>query len=106
MSFRSESDGWGHSARNILSEERVSLIRITLEESPIILEHWFYRMGRSPQRSVFEDYETFMDYLDKSVSPGDALHVWRFDKLCLDDNTLTDGKYPDEDGMVPERGSY
>jgi hypothetical protein len=104
--YRSEQDGWGYTARNIRSEERLSLIRGALEKSPIILEHWFYRMGRRPERKVFDDFEDFTDYLATHVQPGDALHVWRFDQVCRNDNALTSGKYPDTDGMVPERGAY
>lgn len=106
MAVRAEVDGWGFTAPNILSPERLSLIRETMEVSSIIVEHWFYRGARSPDRSVFDDYDEFENYLHKEARPGDSILIWRFDALCRDDNALAQGKYPDTDGMVPERGAY
>jgi hypothetical protein len=106
MAFRSEADNWSRSGRNIISDDRLELIRATMEESGIIVEHWFYRGGSAPERLVFDDFEKFQEYLDGNASPGDAFHVWRYDELCRNDNSLTTGKYPDTDGSVPEGGAY
>jgi hypothetical protein len=37
--------------------------------------------------------------------PEDAFHVWEFAALCRDGNTLTNGKFPDADGCLPEEGA-
>jgi hypothetical protein len=106
MSVRADVDRWGFTAPNILSPERLSLIRETMEESCIIVEHWYYRGSRGPGRLVFDDYDAFEEYLHKESRPGDSIWIWRFDALCRVDNALAQGKYPDTDGMVPERGAY
>ncbi|MBI3464439.1 MAG: hypothetical protein HY000_15495 [Planctomycetes bacterium] len=90
----------------MLSPERLHLIREVLEQSPVILEHWFYRAGRAPDRLVFDDYEALEACLRTRTCPGDAIHVWRYEALCRDDNSLTHGKCPDTDGLVPKRGAY
>lgn len=103
------SDGrdWSADGRNILSPERLVAVRRVLEEvGPVIVEHWFYYGGRSPDRLVFEDYDELLEYLQANAKPGDALHVWNFGEVCRDDNTLTNGKYPDEQGRVPKGGAY
>ncbi len=81
-------------------------IRGCLERSPIIVEHWYYRMGRSAERRIFDDLEDFQDYLKERARLGDAFHVWGFSALCRDGDTLTNGKFPDADGCVPEEGAY
>jgi hypothetical protein len=58
------------------------------------------------KRLVSDDYDAFVEYLKAGARPGDAFHVWDYADLCLDSNTLTDGKYPDAEGRVPARGSY
>jgi hypothetical protein len=106
MAFRLEEDRWTAQGRSILSAERLEAIRRCLENSPIIVEHWYYRAGRSPVRMIFDDMENFEHYLSEQARPGDAFHVWEFSSLCRDENALTDGKFPDDDGCVPERGAY
>jgi len=106
MNYRNEADEWGTEAPIITSPECLAAIREVMEQSPIIVEHWFYRGGRAPDRLVFDDYETFEEYLRTRTRPGDAIHVWRYDGLCQDDNVLTHGKCPDTDGLVPKRGAY
>jgi len=44
--------------------------------------------GRAPDRLAFGDYEAFAEYLRTQTRPGDAIHVWRYDSLCRDDNAL------------------
>jgi hypothetical protein len=103
------SDGreWTADGRNILSPDRLAAIRRVLEEvGPVIVEHWFYYGGCSPDRRVFEDYDEFVEYLRANAKPGDALHVWEFSRVCRDDNTLAHGKYPDTEGRVPKGGAY
>jgi hypothetical protein len=106
MNFRAQEDGWTTDGRNILSPESLNVVRNCLEQSPVIVEHWYFRGSRSPSRLVFDDFEDFEEYLSKEAGPGDAFHVWEFSSLCRDDNTITNGKYPDSDGYVPEKGAY
>jgi len=106
MAFRVEEDRWTNLGKSILSPESLEAIRRCLENSPIIVEHWYYRAGRSPGRLIFDDMEDFEQYVSEQSRPGDAFHVWEFSSLCRDDNALAVGKYPDSDGCVPERGAY
>jgi hypothetical protein len=106
MSTHSEKDEWGTEAPNIMSPERLSTIREVLEESPVIMEHWFFYGSRSPDRLVFGNYEDLDEYLRTRTRPGDAIHVWRYDVLCRDEDVLTHGKCPDADGLTPKKGAY
>jgi hypothetical protein len=106
MSMRYESDDWGNEAPNILDAARLAAIKQALEDTPIIVEHWFYRGSRAPDRLVFDDYVRFERYLGGFVRPGDSVWIWRFDQACRDDNPLAHGKFPDTDGKVPKRGAY
>jgi hypothetical protein len=101
-----DEDEWTKDGRNILSPERLSAIEQVIEKvGPVIVEHWFYGLGASPERRVFEDFEELMEYL-KGASEGDAFHIWSFADVCKDDNSITNGKYPDSEGRVPKRGAY
>src|SRR4051794_13389708 len=104
MTIRAEEDRWSHQGRNIRDPARMAAIRDSLERGPLIVEHWYYRAGRSPKRLVFDDFDDFEEYLENQARPGDAFHLWEFASLCRDDNALTTGKFPDADGCVPERG--
>jgi hypothetical protein len=70
------------------------------------LEHWHYYGSRSPDRLVFDDLNDFMGDVLGRARIGDAFHVWSFTAVCRDDNELASGKFPDEDGCVPEKGAY
>ena len=102
-----DENNWVESDRNIMLPEKLAAIQAELDErGPIILEHWFYYAGRSPDRLIFDDYEEFLAYLRASVRPGDSLFVWSFPAVCRDDNYLTHGKFPNEHGLVPTKGAY
>lgn len=104
--FHYESDGWTTEGRKITDLESLEAIRKVLdEEGPVVVEHWFYRGSCAPDRLVFEDFNEFREYLSRA-SAGDAIHVWSFATVCRNDNELAYGKCPDDDGHVPERGSY
>ena len=105
--FRSEADEWGPNGRTITSPETLGAIRHCLETNgSVIVEHWFYRGSRAPDRMVFDDYEAFIEYLDSNAFAGDAIHVWSYSDLCRSDNELVNGKCPDDDGLTPKRGAY
>jgi len=77
-----------------------------LSETPVIVEHRFYRGSRAPERRVFDDFEDLKAYLTSATAPGDKVWLWRFDLWCRDDNALAAGKIPDERGRVPRGGAY
>lgn len=104
--YRSEDDDWTTDGRKITAPETLAAIRRCLVDSPIIVEHWFYRGSRSPNRLIFDDYDGFLDYLNTRTSAGDLIHVWSIAPLCRHDNELAYGKCPDENGLVPRRGAY
>jgi hypothetical protein len=105
--FRSEDDDWTADGRKITSSEVLEAVRRCMEnEGPIIVEHWFYRGSCAPDRSVCDDYEAFVEYLNAHAHAGDSIHVWSFAAACRNDNELASGKCPDEDGLVPRRGAY
>ena len=104
MTPRVESDDWAPRP-NILDDATLAVVQRVLEESPVIVEHWFYRGGSSPERLIFEEFDAFVAYV-RAARPGDAFDVWRFDVLCRADNRLVEGKRPDVDGAVPRRGAY
>jgi hypothetical protein len=102
--FRSEDDGWTAGGRKITAPEFLETIRVCLEDQgPVIVEHWFYRGSCSPDRLVFSNIDTFVEYLDTHASAGDAIHVWSFASGRRDDNELASGKCPDEWGLIPKR---
>ena len=107
MKIRYEPDEWTPDGHKILSDENLGIIRKTLEdEGPIIVEHWFYRGSRSPDRFVFEDLDDFVEYVNSKARPGDAFHVWSFYLICRDEKVIAHGKYPDADGCIPKKGAY
>lgn len=81
-------------------------IERALDETPVIVEHWFYRGSSAPDRIVFDDFEELKTYLTSKTLPGDKIWMWRFDLSCRDDNALARGKVPDERGRVPRAGAY
>ena len=105
MAIIVESDDWGPGP-DVLAEEVLVLVARILEESPIIVEHRFYRGARSPDRHVFDDIDELRGYLAAHARPGDAVWMWRFDELCRTENSLARGKVPDERGRVPRGGAY
>jgi len=103
-SFISESDDWRSDGAKITSE--IPKLEAALERTVLILEHWFYRGSRSPERTFWEEFEDLNQYLETQVRAGDMLYFWEFDKCCGKEKALAAGKYPDEKGRVPKRGAY
>ena len=81
-------------------------IETAIERTVLVLEHWFYRGSRAPERTFWEEFDDLKTYLETKTRPGDLLYFWEFDKVCRPDNVLTHGKLPDEKGRVPARGAY
>jgi len=103
--MRHEADRWGPGP-SILDAGTLAVLRSTLEDTPLIVEHRFYRGSSSPDRRVFENADDLEAYLRERTRPGDSIWIWRFDTLCRDDNSLAHGKVPDVDGTVPAGGAY
>ena len=102
-----EANDWSTEGRNILSADRLTAIREILENvGPAIVEHWFYYGSCSPERLVFDDYDKLLECLTANARPGDKFCLWNFAKVCRDDNTLANGKYPDAQDRVPKGGAY
>lgn len=105
--FYSEDDEWTLEDTKITEPKNLQAIRKTLnDEGPIIVEHWFYRGSSAPDRLIFDDFDLFVQYLNTMASAGDAIHVWSFAAACKNDNKLTYGKCPDDQGRVPKKGAY
>lgn len=105
--FRSEDDGWTLDGSKISDTAALERIRKCLvDEGPVILEHWFYRGSCAPDRLVIDSYDEFIEYLNTKAFAGDAMHVWSFAAVCGNDNTIVDGKCPDDAGMIPRTGAY
>jgi hypothetical protein len=104
MSRINEKDDWVSDASKITSA--LPVIQSALENGILVLEHRFYRGSRAPSRTFWEDFNELKAYLDTKAQPGDSFCFWEFAKVCRTDNTLAQGKYPDERGRVPLRGAY
>src|SRR5215813_2990411 len=100
-----EEDDWGPGP-NILGQETLDRLRNAIRDTVLIVEHWFFRGSRSPERLIFDTFENLHEYLTRDWHPGDAFHVWRFDTSCPDGSELAYGRLPDERGRVPKGGPY
>jgi hypothetical protein len=105
MSWIVEADGWGEGP-SVLSDAMLETLERALNETPLIIEHRFYRGSSAPDRRVFDEFEELRTYLTTSTRPGDSIWFWRYDRTCRDDNALATGKVPDESGRVPRGGAY
>jgi len=104
--WRSEADEWTTDGSKISSADNLNVVRAVLEEGSVIVEHWFYRGSRSPNRLIFDDFDDFLNHLNNETYAGDAIHIWSFAALCKDENTIAHGKCPDETGQIPKSGAY
>ena len=102
-----EGDNWILKGEKINSKTNLERVQECLENiGPIILQHWYYRGSRSPDRMCFDDFVEFHEYLSKQVSPGDIIEIWSMESVCKKENVFIQGKYPDDQGRVPEKGAY
>lgn len=101
------NDEWTEQGSRVTDEGFLDAIRRTIEEeSSVIIEHRFYRGGRSPHRFVCDQFAALLEYINSETGPGDALWFWRFDECCLDGNAAASGKIPDKEGRIPRAGAY
>jgi hypothetical protein len=96
---------WSTSGESILAGAKLAAIKIFLEANGhIAVEHWHYYGAKAPTPLAFNDFEEFMKYLRSEVRPGDAIDVYPFPSNA--ESAIAKGKYPDEEGRVPEGGAY
>jgi hypothetical protein len=106
MRTRYEPDNWTEDGSKILSDVSVRAIHKILESGPIIVQHWFYRGASCPRIFGFDDFEEFEEHLKENAVPGDAFDIWNFNEVCTQETVVTEGKFHDSDGCVPEGGAY
>lgn len=105
--WRVEEDEWVTEGRKITSEEGLDRIREAMDSrGSILVEHWIHRGSQAPARLVFDEFEDFVEYLQRDSAGGDAVDVWLVQELCTRENRFEWGKVPDLDGSTPRRGVY
>jgi hypothetical protein len=105
MAESADGDKWLVGA-SIADDGRLKRLQAVLEESFVIVEHRFYRGSRAPHVFVVDNFDDLRTYLQSETRPGDSMWFWRYDELCRDDNSIMQGKVPDQRGLVPEGGAY
>jgi len=101
------AEQWTTDGLRITDSEVLSRLRTIIDdESPLIIEHRFYRGSRAPKRFVCDDFKDLENYLGKCAQPGDSFYVWRFAECCKDTLIVERGKVPDSSGRVPIGGAY
>jgi hypothetical protein len=99
-------DVWSASGAVLDDSELTALKPILDEESPVIVEHRFYRGGTAPHRFVVDDYDELVAYVRRKGRPGDSFYFWVFERCCPDAQVVVHGKLPDAEGRVPVGGAY
>lgn len=98
---------WTSSGQMISSKENLTKLRDALESrGSIVIEHWILGGSRAPERRVFDRYEDLIEYLRENAVAGDIVDAWCLHDLINEKNRLVSGKCPNEDGLIPESGSY
>jgi hypothetical protein len=100
------SDEWTVGGAVLDDAALARLKKILDEESPVIVEHRFYRGSSEPHRLVVSDHDELVTYLRTRGQPGDSFWFWAFDRCCTDGNSAAHGKLPDAEGRVPIGGAY
>ena len=101
------SDQWSVDGNRITDPEILSGLRRILEdESPLIVEHRFYRRASAPHRFVCDSFDELEEYLRNAGRKGDSFYFWRYQDCCRDDNHVEAAKVPDEEGRTPSGGAY
>jgi hypothetical protein len=104
---RADVDEWTCDGEKISAPEKLAAIKKVLNDSgPVLVDHSFLRGGRGSHTVVFEDYEDFIEYLSEHARAGDHIAVWSLWPFMRDTPPLAQGKCPDEDGAVPQKGPY
>lgn len=101
----SEYANWSKVGANIMTPERLEAVRQHLDSvGHIAVLHWHYYGARAPTPLGFGDFDQFLEFLKSGTEPGDAIDVWPFP--IDQESLLAEGKVPNDNGDVPERGAY
>jgi hypothetical protein len=101
-----DEDNWNTEGVRITDPANLERLKHILEEeSPLLVEHRFYRGSGAPDRFVCTNFETLERHLKKAAA-GDSFWFWSLEDCCRDDNSALHGKVPDAAGRVPEGGAY
>lgn len=104
--WRAEQDDWRFDGSKIVAPEKLATIREVQEtKGCIVFGHWLYRGSSAPERTIFDDFQKFEEYLRTKTSGGDAIDVWSMHEVCTSQNRVAEGKVPDLDGRVPTGGA-
>jgi hypothetical protein len=100
------SDEWTITGA-VLDNVALAALRPILEdESPVIVEHRFYRGASAPHRFLVERHEDLVAYVRERGRPGDSFYFWVFERCCPDSQAVAHGKLPDAEGRIPVGGAY
>lgn len=102
------TDDWTRDGLRITDPEMMRRVAEVLEhDSPLIVEHRFYRGSRAPHRFVCETVVELEQYLRDHARAGDSFWMWSFEQVCRDDNpVVAAAKMPDREGRTPAGGAY
>lgn len=75
----SESANWSKVGANIMTPERLEVVRKHLDSAGhIAVLHWHYCGARAPTPLGFGDFDVFLEFLKFGTEAGDAMDVWPF----------------------------
>jgi hypothetical protein len=63
-----ESDDWRSDGANVMPE--LLKIEAAIARTVLVLEHWFYRGSRAPQRTFWEEFGDLKMYLETESPAG------------------------------------
>lgn len=98
---------WTTTGEIVTAASTLAHLRAIMDhESPIVVEHRFYRGAQAPHRFVCESGDELEEYIRGRARPGDSFYFWSFEACCREDNRVARGKVPDSDGRIPIGGVY
>ena len=98
-----KKDSWLVDATNTLGSSEIrGICRYLDREGYLVGIHKHYRGGRGPSPVAFDDSSEFKEYLASMCRPGDMINLW----ALPDSEPLFAGKWPNENGEIPESGPY
>jgi hypothetical protein len=100
------TDEWTTAGAVLDAPALASLKSILDDESPVIVEHRFYRGARAPHRFVIDDHDELVEYVRTRGNPGDSFWFWVFERCCPSSSSVLHGKVPDAEGRIPVGGAY
>jgi hypothetical protein len=100
-------DTWIADPNHLDNPDLLDRLRAILaDESPVVVEHRYYRGARAPSRFVVDEFDQLIAYLREHAIAGDWFYFWHFSRCCTDDNVLASAKKADASGRTPKGGAY